>query len=214
MTINTNTFNSIARFYDILSFIIFRNAIKNSQLFFLNKIPSGKEILIIGGGTGWYLYELLKINHCKKITYVEASPEMIQLTKRKLSTLSHTIEIEFIEAPIENVNLQGKFDVVITNYILDVFKEEKLKIVMNTIYSLLKNEGWWMFTDFKISHNSLHRYWQIFLIRSMYAFFKITSRIEANKLLSFEQYFHLLNLKKTDTKSFYSKMIESVIYKK
>jgi tRNA (cmo5U34)-methyltransferase len=214
MSANSNNFNKIAPYYNSLSTIVFRKSIKESELYFLNKIPSNTKVLIIGGGTGWYLYELLKTNCCKKITYLEASSEMIRLTKKKIAALAYSTEIEFIEAPIEDVKLMEQFDVVVTNCVLDLFKEEKLKIVMKKIYSNLKDEGLWMFTDFKINKNIFHSFWQKILIAFMYAFFRATTKIETDKLLPFEKIFNQLNLKRIDSRNFYSGMIESVVYKK
>ena len=60
------------------------------------------------------------------------------------------------------VDLNDVFDAVITNFVPDVFQEEKLKTIMENIYSKLKEERIWVFTDFKINQNIFHKCGRIF----------------------------------------------------
>lgn len=214
MNKDINNFNSIARLYDVLCYMVFRNVLKKSQLHFIHQIPHEAHVLIVGGGTGWYLLELLKIIPCKKIVYVEASSEMISLSKKKIAGLSHYTPIEFIEGSIESIYLQEPFDVIVTNYVLDIFREEKLSAIMEKLYYSLKKDGLWMVTDFKITNNRYHKHWQKLLVKMMYRFFRSVSQIENDRLLSFSDFFKKLKVKNVHSKDFFSGMIESTVYKK
>ena len=52
------TFNHIARWYDIVAQVVFLGAIKKSQINNLQSIDTAKSVLVIGGGTGWIINEI------------------------------------------------------------------------------------------------------------------------------------------------------------
>ena len=180
----------------------------------MNKIPPNSRVLIAGGGTGWYLEELLKVNKVKKVLYIESSSEMMMLSQKRIEGINHDAELEFINSPIEEVTINEKFDVIITNYFLDLFKEAQLKIMVAKLYIHLEKNGLWLISDFKINQNPFHKIWQKCLLKIMYLFFKFTSRVEANHLSDFRFFIEALKLKKNNSEEFFYGMIESVIYKK
>jgi ubiquinone/menaquinone biosynthesis C-methylase UbiE len=53
---------------------------------YLDKIPAGSNVLILGGGTGWILSELKKINPTCRVYYIEASAKMLELAKARFVT--------------------------------------------------------------------------------------------------------------------------------
>jgi ubiquinone/menaquinone biosynthesis C-methylase UbiE len=54
-------FDFIAPYYDFLSKLIFGKRLRIAQTSLLSKIPRHQRILLVGGGTGWILPELLQI---------------------------------------------------------------------------------------------------------------------------------------------------------
>lgn len=209
-----NNFNRIAPIYDLLSTIIFRNSIKSSQLHFLNFIKPNSSILIIGGGTGWYLEKLLSNCSCKTIVYLDSSIEMINLSKKKISNSVHNCEVTFINSTIEELNLDEQFDVIVTNFFLDLFDDKSLCQIIHKTAKLIKDDGIWLFCDFIKNKKSYHRIWQNILIAITFMFFKISSNVQNNKLRDYEKFFMEANLSKLSSHLFYKGMIESCIYKK
>ena len=55
-------FNTVARPYDFISRLVFGDSLVEAQTSLLHYIPSNSQILIVGGGTGWILEEISKIN--------------------------------------------------------------------------------------------------------------------------------------------------------
>ena len=55
-------FDKIAPFYDFLSWFFFANSIKKSQNDLLALLPKFKNVLIIGGGTGGFLLDLIALS--------------------------------------------------------------------------------------------------------------------------------------------------------
>ena len=205
----TNNYNLVARFYDTLSAIIFQKAIINAQIFLIQNIPEESNILIVGGGTGRVLEELAKIySENINITYVEKSSEMISLSKKRnyKSNL-----IEFINLPVEEFNTDKLYDVVFTSFFFDNFQAKKIHSIFSKLNRFLKPNGLWLYADFvDDKHN---KWWQKFLLKSMYIFFKLTCNIEAQNLTSMNAYFEQ-EYKKINEAFFYKNFIQSKIYKK
>ena len=169
-----SNFDFIAPVYDQLAGLVFGKSIIDSQLYFLNEVPDHASVLILGGGTGWFLEELAKINEECSVTYIEASAKMIALTnRRKLN--KRTIVIQGTE---DDIPRHLDFDVIITNFYLDLFPERKLDDVIQKLSNHAKPSCIWIVTDFV----DCGKWWQRTMLKIMYFFFKSVSGIEASTL--------------------------------
>jgi ubiquinone/menaquinone biosynthesis C-methylase UbiE len=200
-------YNNSAWFYDRLARLVYGNALINAQLYLLDYIKPDTHILIVGGGTGWILNELTQIRPSGlKITYVEVAADMMVLSKKRDTGNN---EVIFIDDAIENVNLSPDFDVVITPFLFDNFTEQTLHIVFAHVHSLLKPGGLWLNADFQLTG----KWWQQFLLKSMFLFFKIICGIEASKLPGIEIYFTSNNYKVISEKTFFNDFIVAKVYR-
>lgn len=204
-----NNYNAIAGVYDFLSRLIFQKSIVNTQIFLLYHIPPKSKVLIVGGGTGWILESLANIYESGiEITYLEKSEKMISLSKKR-KIKNNTIE--FINAGAEDFSTEKKFDVILTAFFFDNFLPIKIEIIFSKLDQLLKLNGLWLYADFTNNKNS--KWWQKFLLKTMYLFFKITCNIETQKLVDMSPYFSA-NYNKAAEEFFYSNFIKAVAYKK
>jgi ubiquinone/menaquinone biosynthesis C-methylase UbiE len=202
------SFNNSAWFYDGLSRLVYGKAIINAQLYLLSFIKPGSNVLIVGGGTGWILDELTKLRPSGlQITYVEVAADMMALSRKRNTNDNIVI---FINDAIENVNIAQQFDVAITPFLFDNFKEETLKTVFDQIHSLLKPTGLWLNCDFQLTG----KWWQEILLKSMFLFFKTICGIEASKLPGIESCFTLNGYKVLDERMFFNDFIVARAYKK
>jgi len=205
-----NNYNSIANIYDVLSRIVFGKSIMKAQIFLLKYIPENSRVLIVGGGTGWILSELSKIYEKGiEITYIEKSAKMIALSKQK--NIQHN-SVEFINAGIEEFPTGKKFDIIFTAFLFDNFLPEKIEFVFSKLNQLLKPNGLWLYADF-MNDKMNSKWWQKFLLKTMYLFFKITCNIETQQLINMNTYFSN-DYNKLSEKYFYSNFIKSAVYKK
>lgn len=166
--------------------MVFGQQLKNAQIEALRFIPQQSTILIAGGGTGWILEEIANlIPQGLDITYIDKSSRMIELSKKRQKGFN---TVTFINDALENIPLSSsKFDVVLTPFFLDCFSEQTFPLIFTTLNSTLKIDGVWINIDFYLSEES--RLWQKMLIKLMYAFFRLTSNIEANQLPLADSYF-------------------------
>lgn len=201
-----NNFNLIAPVYDALAKLVFGNKLKRAQCHFLHLIPQDSNVLILGGGTGWLLDEIFKTGFRGSVTYVEASAKMIKMTKKRLQPSWNVALICGDEKAIPN----EFYDVIITNFFLDVFSSDKLKDIMATLSDRLSQRGLWFCTDFRNTNRLKHK----LIIWSMLQFFRLTTQLEAGQLLDFAFYFKALPLHRIEHSTFSNGLIFSSVYQK
>ena len=203
-------YDTIASNYDWLSRLIFGKALINAQLHLLAYIQDDSHVLIVGGGTGWILEELVFLE--KKglnIDYVESSAEMMILSKKRKCGPN---QVQFIQMPIESYVSNSSYDVIITPFLFDNFTMEKIGHVFFLLNDMLVNKGLWLYADF-VYMSSASPFWQKILLKSMYLFFRITAKIETNKLVDMSPFFKC-GFGIMSEKSFYAKFVKSIVFQK
>jgi tRNA (cmo5U34)-methyltransferase len=195
-------FNNIAPLYDKLARLIYGRAIVEAQVCFLDRIPPGASILIVGGGTGWLLTEIQKCQPDCTVCYVEASSEMILRARARRVVLP----IHFISGTHRDIPVE-RYDVIITNFFLDVFSDDELKEVLELLKDRIKPDGLWFVSDFVNGS-----WWQKALLTMMYAFFKLVCGLEVNKLPTWKNSLTASGLKPIAILVFWKGFIESVVY--
>ena len=199
-------FDRIARVYDLLAFFVFGRQIKKAQRVFLSRIPRGSNVLIIGGGTGWIVKQLMKVRPSSNVLYIEASPRMLKKAQKRLK--AHKDSIEYRLGNENQIKITDKVDVVVTPFILDVFDENRLDHVVKILDQSLVEGGSWLFSDFTIPAGKGRKSAKI-LIWIMYRFFRLVCGIPAKKLPDFEKHFRNHRYQCMDDALFYRRMIQS-----
>ncbi|TDO23047.1 class I SAM-dependent methyltransferase [Pedobacter duraquae] len=206
-----NNYDAIARNYDMLSRMVFFKSQVKAQIAQIKFIPSRSNILIVGGGTGWILEEISKVcGEGLKITYVEISEKMIRLASKRSAKGNI---LEFVNLPIEDFIDDCRYDVVITAFLFDNFKEERIQQVFSKLNHMLKPSGLWLFSDFDNPENGGSK-WQEWLLSTMYYFFGKIAHVEATTLIPMQPYFIAKNYKPLDIQTYYQGFIKAIVYKK
>lgn len=204
-----NNYDKIAGYYDFLSRMVFLRSQVKAQIAQLQYIPANSRILIAGGGTGWILDEITKVQPSGlTITYVELSSKMLDLS-RKRETGSNTVH--FVELPIEEFIHSESYNVVITAFLFDNFSAPRIKIVFHQLDEALEEKGLWLFTDFQYEEGTGKR-WQLFLLKTMYLFFRNIAQIEAQSLVQTAHYFREAGYLDIAEKYYYGRFIKSTVY--
>ncbi len=210
------SFDNIAPVYDRLARLVFGKSIIRAQTCFLSVLPEDAQVLIIGGGTGWILTELLQKNAPRRIDYVEASARMTAMAQHRYELFKNTsasdTQVHFIQGTEQNLPPETCYDAIMTFFVLDMYEGKALEEIMQRLYKYLHTGGCWLFADFKISHNK--RWWHQPLVSSMYWFFRLTCRLQNHKLPDYEQAFKQMNLAKEKEKLFFGELMASAVYQK
>src|SRR5690606_1189468 len=112
----------------------------------------------------------------------------------------------------DNVPTDDFYDVVITNFFLDLFDETELQEVMKKLSQWLHPDGIWLFSDFNICEKPVHAWWQRLLVRSMYWFFKMTCQLTPVQLPDFGRNFYQSGFLPTHSRYFCHDMMVTRVY--
>lgn len=199
-----SNFDRIAWFYDPLARFVFGRYMLESQTHFLGRISPGSSVLIVGGGTGWILDEVFaRATNCE-VCYVESSEEMLRKARRR----GRSGKVHFIHGSWKNLPAQ-QFDVVVTNYFLDLFADQTLMEVIRVIGDALNERGMWLVTDFTRSGK-----WHAAMLAAMYLFFRLLCRIEASSLPAWEEAMAHAGFRPAGNKLTYGGFMKSVLFKR
>ncbi len=174
-----NNYDKLAPFYDFVSHSVYGQALVKAQRSVLSFVEDGKKMLIVGGGTGWILDEIEKLN--KKniaVTYLEASPKMITLARKK----KVSFPVEFVCAYAEDLYSERTWDIIMTPFFFDNFSLEKCLFILDKLDKSLVEKGWLLYVDFRLTKEN-NRFWKRLLLKTMYRFFSFITHIETQKLV-------------------------------
>jgi ubiquinone/menaquinone biosynthesis C-methylase UbiE len=203
-----SNYDNSASFYDGLSRAVFGTALVNAQAYFLPQIPVGAAVLIVGGGTGWILEEIAKVHLTGlNIVYVEISSKMMSLSRKRNIGAN---QVEFINRAIEEVEYPEHFDVIITPFLFDNYKQEDLPATLRHIHQMLKPDGIWLNTDFQLTG----KWWQFAMLKSMLLFFKVLCGVQSWRLPDVGKEFERLGYTLIEIKLFFKDFVGTRIYKK
>jgi ubiquinone/menaquinone biosynthesis C-methylase UbiE len=200
-----NEFDRVAPFYDSLARCIFGTSIWNAQRFFLHAVSQGSKVLILGGGTGRVLEELLSMNSTCTVWYVEASEEMLERTKRRPDIQDgRTI---FIHGTEDDLPRSITYDAVIMQFYLDLFPDRESDMLMKKLEMVLHPGSTLFVTDFINT-----TWWHSAMLRVMYRFFRLTARIRATSLPAWERNLKEKGFRETQHQFFFGGFIKSSLF--
>ncbi|GAB3901666.1 hypothetical protein GCM10028803_26750 [Larkinella knui] len=202
-------FDGVAPFYDALSRLVFGNSLRNAQAHWLHQVPEGAAILVFGGGTGWLLSRILTDCKPRKVIYIDASPVMISLSRKKVNNDSR---VDFRVGTQTALLANDRVDILFTPFILDLFTDNQLKnSLLPHLLPCLVTNGFWFCCDFV----EPTRWWHRLLLWSQYRFFRTLSHIQADHLPNWLPLLNSLsNLRLGEIRSFYGGMVASGFWQK
>ncbi|OHX68346.1 class I SAM-dependent methyltransferase [Flammeovirga pacifica] len=207
-----NQFDYIAKIYDKLAYLVFGNKITYIQQRTFYRLPKEKKVLIIGGGTGKiipYIEEQLQPN---SLTFLDYSSTMIQLAQQ----VPYKGDIHYINDSYTSLFKQKEtYDIIITNFFLDVLPSKALDTFVNDVNKLLNDNGYWVVSDFRIDPHPRKKLLHTSLHQLMVLFFKITANLENTQLPNYIQVIDATKkYKKRAIKYAYFDMMFTALYSK
>lgn len=199
-----NSFDPVAGYYDRLARLVFGQSIVSAQTEFLGDIPSFSNVLVLGGGSGWWLGELLRIRPDCQILFVEPSGKMLAMAKKGAM---NDRRVHFLHGTAESLVLEGEFDVVLFFFVFDMFSDAGLEEYISKIKPLLKRDALWLVSDF-VERKS----WHSILLFIMYHFFGLVAKLRNRRLPEWERAIEQRCLTERKHKMFYGDFIKSAVY--
>ncbi len=199
-------YDNAAWFYDRLAALVFGDSLNRAQRSLLHYVTTNAKILIAGGGTGKILEQLARFHPSGlQITYVEISEKMTAIARKRNAGNNR---VEFIIAPVEEVNLARDYDVIITPFLLDNFDGATLHRLFNHLNDALPSGSIWINTDFQLTG----KWWQSVLLKTMILFFKILCGVETKGLPDTGSLFKAAGYEVMEERAFYGEFAGSRVY--
>ncbi|MBT2557941.1 class I SAM-dependent methyltransferase [Hymenobacter sp. ISL-91] len=206
-------FDYVAAFYDSLARLVYGRALQRAQQAALAAgLPATGQprVLVVGGGSGWVLGEVLSRCPGARILYLEASPRMLAHSRDWLAR--HHPQADQVafrlgtEAALEPAE---QFDVLITFFLLDLFEPGRLRQLVARLNTARAPDGTWLLADF----GPPRHWWHRVLLRLMYSFFGLTTGISARQRPPIEVELARLGLRPTSAGQFFSGMVEASVWR-
>lgn len=205
-------FDRLSRFYDLLLRMSSGAAIPRSQTALLPQMPNGKKALIVGGGTGTFLVELIKSGKTEDITYIDISEGMIRQSRKKVDTLNASVK--YICGTLEDLKPEERFDMIFTPYFLDLFEEKERVSIMKSIQAHLNPGGYWYVSDFAYPDQNLPGKFYRLAHRILYLFFRTVCGISGQQLPDLKSELMAMNMKLVEEKYFLKRLLWAGLWKR
>jgi tRNA (cmo5U34)-methyltransferase len=207
-----NDFDLVAPIYDALASFVFAGAIRRAQLALIPRLADAHSLMIIGGGTGWFLLELLQRVGVERVLYVEKSPKMLSYSRDLIAKCAPESlhRVEFRLGTEESLSAEdGPFDVIVTNFFLDLFSDDNSAGVAECLHAHLAPKGRWLFVDFQLPEGGLARASARALFKVMFTFFNVVANMESRRPPNYEQIFGRLGMRVQEVRTFYASFISA-----
>jgi len=197
-------FDRVAGFYDRLARLVYGKAIVDAQTCFLSRLSSSRRVLVLGGGSGWWLPQVLKLWPNIRIVYVELSQKMLELAKTRVQNQD---QVSFVHGTVDLLQVTDQFDAVITFFYLDLFDQKIIDIEIQKIARFLTPNSRWLAADFvKV------QWWHGPMLFLMYRFFRFTTGLNNQHLPDWSGGLQRHGLKQMEVKKFFKSFIEARVY--
>lgn len=208
-------FDRVAPFYGTLARLVYGDALEQAQASLLPHLPDMGSVLVIGGGSGWLLEQLLKTGKQLDILYLDAAPAMLQRAQYRYERIQqpHQCSVSFRLGNEQALQPNEQFESIITPFLLDLFPPPRLQQLMQTLAATLTPHGRWLFADFWPVQHPPPLKLQL-LIRGMYTFFGLVSGVKAKQLPDYAFHFKSLGFKQKFSCSFYGGMVQAKVFLK
>lgn len=205
-------FDAVAWCYDALAGAVFGPALKKAQRAALAGLPPGAlRVLILGGGTGWVLTEVLKLRPEATVLYLEASTKMLARAQARLSAEmpQAATRVEFRHGTQAMLRHEERFEAIITFFVLDCIATAEIEPALAQLRAALQPRGAWLLADFRPAR----RGWRWLLLRLMYGFFRLTTGLRARELPDLHSALAGWGLHPVNTATYFGGAIEATVFR-
>ena len=161
-------FGRLARLYCWMEYFSFGLYLQQCRMLRLAQIAWRKRALVYGDGDGRFVAELARRVPTLRIAAVDASPEMLRETARRLSPEA---QVRLVQADALDCNVASfpevPFDLIVTHFFLDCFEEAELALLLSRVNAAVEENARWVVSDFAIPHRNPARFMGILIVRGL-----------------------------------------------
>lgn len=204
-------FDQAAWFYDALAALVFGSSQQAAQQAALRGLPAGApHVLILGGGTGWVLGEVLRRAPAATVLYLEASPRMLARARARLARThpQRMGQVEFRHGTQAVLQPTEQFGTIITFFVLDCISSADIGAALAQLRAAQRPGAPWLVADFRPARHG----WRHWLLQSMYIFFRFTTGLRAHEMPDLRTALGRLGLAAGHPQLFFGGAIEALIF--
>lgn len=207
-----NNFDLVTPIYDGLAILTFGGAIQRSQVSLLPLVRDVESAVVIGGGTGWFLLELLERTQVRRVVYIEKSESMLERSRRLIARKrpEWSSRVDFRLGTEDTLTAaDGKFDLVVTNFFLACFGDDYCTYMIERLHGWLAPGGRWLCVDFEYPKDGWRLRAAQALFKVMFGFFNVFSSLEATRPPRYDIGFDKTRMRTEVDRRFHADMIRA-----
>jgi ubiquinone/menaquinone biosynthesis C-methylase UbiE len=168
-------------------------------------------VLVLGGGPGWVLTELLRQCPTAQVLYLETSATMLAQARARLAHRApeRQLQVEFRQGSERDLRPGEQFDALVTFFVLDCFTLDDFPEAMERLQVARRPGAPWLVADFRPPR----RWWQHSLLKAMYLFFGAAVGLRARQLPPWPTALAALSNAKYYESEFYYGFIASQVWR-
>jgi ubiquinone/menaquinone biosynthesis C-methylase UbiE len=172
----------IAAGYRWLEYAAFGLLLEQARFDFLSYAAMARRVLILGEGDGRFLARFIESNRHATVAVVDSSARMIELARNRVPA-GELSRVEFHQMDCVAGDLpRGPFDLMVSHFFLDSLSCHDTETVICKVSALLAPGAHWLVSEFQEPQGGLRRLHACLWLRTMYAFFAVTTGLRASKL--------------------------------
>lgn len=204
-------FDLLAPFYRMMEPVLAGRTLHAARTAHLGRLRTAGRILLAGEGPGRFLESALTELPDAHITCLDASAAMLSLARQTVKTRpAWAGRVEFIQADLRTWEpVASPFDAIVTSCVLDCFSPASLPTVVNRLARAASPTADWIVIDFRVPDHGWRRVRATLIHRLMYAFFRLTTRLEARRLTSPDPWILAAGFSRIDRRTFNAGLLVS-----
>ncbi|MES2438169.1 MAG: class I SAM-dependent methyltransferase [Verrucomicrobiota bacterium] len=173
-------FDRLAPFYRAMELLTAGGKLQHCRTAFLHDIPAPRRVLLAGEGHGRFLPECAALFPQARITVVDSSARMLEITRRR--TVPE--RVEFIHADLlEWEAPPASFDLIVTHFFLDCFPAAPLSAVISRLGNAATADAHWLLADFQVPPGRAAALRSRAILALLYTFFRLATGLRARSLV-------------------------------
>ena len=172
-------FDRIAPFYGPMERWLAGKCLHRCRTAFLGEIPVPRRVLMVGEGHGRFLGAFRERFPEADITVLDGSAKMLEISKARLA--DHR-GVEFVHAMVEDWETEQRYDLIVTNFLLDCLPEATLERVIDQLASFAEPDADWLVAEFHIPEEGFSKWRSRIIVGLLYFFFRVVAGLEARQL--------------------------------
>src|SRR6478672_9520762 len=120
----------------------------------IETVPPPKRVLTVGEGTGDFLRTFVRVHRNAVVDCLDASARMLELARLRISGPFN--RVRFLKEDILSWPAPESYDLLVTNFVLDCFPQDELKLVVGKLAGVANPGASWLLADFCIPKQLLH----------------------------------------------------------